>query len=311
MSRIDLSKIKLSQLRAFAAVAKHHNFSAAAAHLEMTQSSVSHAVAALESELGVVLFARSRQGATLTHVGAQILAPTQQMLSLLDTVAERAIASRSAETGQVRIASIGSLATRWLPSIMGLFNRQYAQIEVTVTKYYDHFAVQAALEDRSADIGLMDIYELEGYAVVDICTDPYVLLLSADTLSPDEPVTWELVRQQAMIMPALSDRGYDELRDYVARLTPALDVAYEINEDAVIVSMVAQKLGVAILPYLAALPIPESVQVRPLPDQLTRQLAAVTREDVLHPASVFLFLDLVKRSGHDIFSAENLTPPSA
>ena len=34
MSRIDLSKIKLSQLRAFAAVAKHHNFSGAAAHLD-------------------------------------------------------------------------------------------------------------------------------------------------------------------------------------------------------------------------------------------------------------------------------------
>ncbi|MEO0986703.1 MAG: LysR substrate-binding domain-containing protein [Cyanobacteria bacterium J06639_14] len=56
------------------------------------------------------------------------------MLSLLDTVAERAIASRSAEMGQVRIASIGSLATRWLPSVIGLFNQQHSQIEVRVTK---------------------------------------------------------------------------------------------------------------------------------------------------------------------------------
>lgn len=96
----------------------------------------------------------------------------------------------------------------------------------------------------------------------------------------------------------------------MARLAPALDVAHEINEAAIIVSMVAQKLGVAILPYLATLPIPASVQVRPLPDQLTRRLAAVTREDVLHPASVFLFLDSVKRFSQDVFSAESLIPPS-
>lgn len=306
MSSIDISKIKLSQLRAFAAVAQYKNFSEAAASLDLTQSSVSHAVASLESELGVILFARGRQGATLTYVGEQICEPVQQMLSLLDTVAERAIASRSAETGQVRIASIGSLATRWLPSIIWQFNEQYAQIKVAVTKCFDHLAVQDALKDRSADIGLMDIYETDGYSIVEIGIDPYVLLLPSDALSPEQPVTWPFVREHPFIMPAPSDRGYDKLRNYVARLTPPLNIAYEINEDAVIVSMVAQKLGVAILPHFAALPIPESVQVRPLPDLLTRRLVAVIREDALHPPAVFLFLDLMKRIGQNIFEAGKL-----
>lgn len=306
MSRIDVSKIKLSQLRAFAAVAHYKNFSEAAASLDLTQSSVSYAIAALESELGVVLFVRGRQGATLTHVGEQICAPVEQMLALLSTVAERAIASRGAETGQVRIASIGSLATHWLPSLIGQFNQQYAQINVTLTKCFDHVAVEQALKDRSADIGLMDIYESDGYAVVDIGTDPYVLLLPAGALPPEQPVTWAWVRQHPLIMPSPSDHGYDDLRDYLASLTPALNVAYEINEDAVIVSMVAQKLGVAILPYFATLPLPEAVQVRHLPAPLSRRLAAVTREDALHPPAVFLFLDLMKRYGQDVFEAGRL-----
>ncbi|NET50941.1 MAG: LysR family transcriptional regulator [Merismopedia sp. SIO2A8] len=302
MGSIDISKIKLSQLRAFHAVAKCENFSEAAATLNVSQSSVSHSIASMESELGVVLFTRGRHGATLTFVGEQIWVPVQQMLSLLDKVVEHAIASRSAQTGQVRIASIASLATRWLPTVIAQFNQQYEQITITVTKFSDHTEVQAALNNRSADIGLMDIYNPAGYSIVDIGYDPYVLLLPGDTLPPDQPATWSYLEQYPVIMPAPSDRGYDALREHVSRFSPTLNIAYEINEDAVIVSMVEQKLGVAILPYLAALPIPESVQVRQLPDALIRRLGAVVREDVLNPPAVFLFLDLVKRIGEDIFA---------
>ncbi|MEO1522309.1 MAG: LysR family transcriptional regulator [Cyanobacteria bacterium J06633_2] len=302
MSSIDISRIKLSQLRAFHAVAKYENFSEAAATLSVSQSSVSHSIASMEAELGVVLFIRGRHGATLTFVGEQILAPVQQMLLLLDKIAEQAIASRSAQTGQVRIASIASLATRWLPAVIAQFNQQYSHITVTVTKCFDYGEVQAALNDRSADIGLMDIYNPLGYSIVDIGHDPYVLLLPKDTLPPDQPATWSYVSQYPVIMPAPNDRGYDALRDHVSRFSSPLNIAYEINEDAIIVSMVEQKLGVAILPYLAALPIPESVQVRLLPDSLIRRLGAVVRDDVLNPPAVFLFQALVKRIGKDIYA---------
>ena len=307
VSPIDLSKVKLSQLRAFVAVATHKNFSAAAITLNVSQSSISHAIAALEDELGVVLFSRHRHGATLTYVGEDILASIQEILALLDTVAEKAVASRGAETGQVRIAAIRSLATHWLPLIISLFNQQYRQINITVTKYFDYRAVQAALQSSSADIGLMDIYTTDAYSVVDIGIDPYVLLLPVNELPPDQPATWEFVRRRSVIMPSPNDHGYDDLRDCVNNLTPSINVAYEINEDAVMVSMVEQGLGVALLPYLAALPIPDSVQVRSLPTPLTRRLAAVVREDVLHSAAVFLFLDVVKHHGANIFETKSFS----
>ncbi|MEO1619917.1 MAG: LysR family transcriptional regulator, partial [Cyanobacteria bacterium J06632_3] len=62
-------KVKLSQLRSLSAVATTGSFSEAALQLNVSQSTVSHSIAALEDALGVALIHRGRQGASLTPVG--------------------------------------------------------------------------------------------------------------------------------------------------------------------------------------------------------------------------------------------------
>ena len=309
MSSIDVSKIKLSQLRAFVAVAEHGSFGEAALNLNLTQFAVSHAIASLEAELGVLLFSRGRQGASITFVGNQMVDHVRQMLGLLDTVMEQAIASRSAQTGQVRIAAIRSLATHWLPPIMARFNQQFPHISVTLTKCSDYVEVLTALRNRVADVGFADIYDQEGYTIVEIGTDNYVMLLPTNSVPPGYAVTWQHINQYPLIMPSPQDNGYAELRKYIASLDNPPKIAYEINEDSTMVSMVAQGLGIAILPGLAALPIPETVQVHPLPHPLVRLLGAVMLEDALHPPSVFTFLDTVKQVGartfHSTLKIEN------
>ena len=88
MNSIDVTRIKLFQLRAFAEVARSGNFGKAAVNINLTQSAVSHAIASLETELGVILFSRGRHGASLTFVGEQMLDSVHQMLELLDNVVD-------------------------------------------------------------------------------------------------------------------------------------------------------------------------------------------------------------------------------
>ena len=302
MSSIDVSKIKLFQLRAFVAVAENGSFWAAAAKLNLTQSAVSHAIATLETELGVILFARGRQGAALTFIGTQIIGEVRQLLQSLDRIVEKVSASRGLQSGQVRIASIRSLATHWLPPIVAAFREGFPQINVTLTKCFDYVEVQAALRNRQADIGLMDVYDRAGFKIVEIGTDDYVVLLPANDFSDSSRITWQQMSQFPLIMPAANDQGYAALRDYIARSEMALTTAYEINEDSTIVSLVAQGLGITILPYLAALPVPNTVQVGHLPQPLSRQLGAVILEDGLHSPAVFTFLDTLKQVGQTIYS---------
>jgi hypothetical protein len=52
--------------------------------------------------------------------------------------------------------------------------------------------------------------------------------------------------------------------------------------------------GAAILPRLAAIPIPEGVQVKALPVPLERLIGAAVLSNVLHSPAVFTFLDLLR-----------------
>ena len=262
--------------------------------LELTQSSISHAIASLEDELGVMLLFRGRQGAALTPVGKQIIGEVRQMLQLLEVVIDRTSRAKGLQSGQVRIASIRSMATHWLPSALASFSQRFPQIAVTLTRYFDYTDIQTVLRNRSADIGLMDICNTYGFSVWEICQDDYVALVPATASPQSDQLSWQQMSIYPLLMPDPSDQGYEQLRNYIADSEVPLTVAYEVNEDSTIVSMVAQGLGIAILPRLAALPIPATVRVCRLPKPLTRVLGAVILEDALHSPAVFAFLDAIK-----------------
>lgn len=96
---MSLESVRLSQLRTLVAIADCGNFSEAALKLGISQSAVSHAIASLEEELGVVLLSRGRHGATLTPVGHRILAHAQEMLRLLEQIGREANVSKGLEGG--------------------------------------------------------------------------------------------------------------------------------------------------------------------------------------------------------------------
>ena len=62
------------ELQYFVAVAEHRHFGHAAAHLEVTQPSVSQGVRRLERHLGLTLIERTPDGATVTPEGASLFA---------------------------------------------------------------------------------------------------------------------------------------------------------------------------------------------------------------------------------------------
>lgn len=73
--------MELEPLRIFCAAAERKSFSAAAAELYISHSTVSRAVAELERELGAELFERSPRGAELTRAGRALLAGARELLS--------------------------------------------------------------------------------------------------------------------------------------------------------------------------------------------------------------------------------------
>lgn len=73
------------KLLAFTTLSRVGSFTMAARELHLTQSAVSHAIKALEQELGLRLFDRVGRRVTLTAAGKQLLEHAQRILAEMKT----------------------------------------------------------------------------------------------------------------------------------------------------------------------------------------------------------------------------------
>lgn len=286
--------MKLSQIRAFVAVAECSNFSEAALKLEVTQSAVSHAIASLESELGVQLFCRGRQGATLTSVGERLLVHACEVLQLLENMVEQANLEKTLHSGKVRIASFRSVSTHILPGIIAQFRSRFPEITVTITEQFDYLRVEEALRQGHADLGFTYLPAADDLQAWEILRDDYIALLPPNCPVKGTRISFQELAAYPLITLVAGNACNDTIRSYVKGSEFPINIAYEVREDSTIVSMVMQGLGAAILPRLAAEPLPPSVRVYSLPIPFERIIGVAVVANTLHTPAVFAFLDTVR-----------------
>lgn len=296
MKGMNLNRIKLSQLRTLVAIAEHGNFSEAALHLDISQSAVSHAIAALEEELGVPLLARGRHGANLTPAGEGVINYARQVLQLLDGMIEEANSHKGLKGGQVRVGAFRSVATHVLPELVAQFRCRFPDIAVMLIEYSDATEVERDLRSGKIDVGFMDLPNSEEFETWEILRDEYVALLPPTAKVINSQLSWQQLTSYPLIFETPGNSCYIRLRNYLQTCGISLPIAYEIREDSTRVRMVAQGLGAAILFRLAALPIPPEVKVCRLPVPLERIVGAAVLADALHPPAVHAFMNMLKET---------------
>lgn len=122
--------MKLHVLRYFVAVAEDLHFGRAALRLHISQPPLSQAILALEQELGVTLFARTRRSVTLTHVGAQWLPYARRLLA--DAAALPGAARRIArgEIGSLRLSFVSTADYSVLPKLISRYRAMLPAVDV-------------------------------------------------------------------------------------------------------------------------------------------------------------------------------------
>lgn len=116
----------LNSLRMFEAAARHGSFKAAGAELNVTPTAVSHQIARLEAQLGVLLFERKVRAVSLTAEGQQLAQVAHQALQQLADTLEVISASGSV----LRIATTSAFAAMWLVPRLDRFRQRHPEIEV-------------------------------------------------------------------------------------------------------------------------------------------------------------------------------------
>ena len=108
-----MDDVSLTDLRAFAAVARHRSFRGAADTLGVSRSSLSHALRALERRLGVRLLHRTTRSVGLTDAGARLLERLSPTLGALDDILAEIRSDSGDLSGALRI-NTNEGGARWL-----------------------------------------------------------------------------------------------------------------------------------------------------------------------------------------------------
>src|ERR1700749_4534955 len=108
----------IAGLRAFVAVAEKRQFSSAATTLGVSQSTLSQALAALETGLGTQLIERSTRRVFLTASGTELLPRAQAVIEAADAFSAAAAGSSDPLRAGIRLGLIPTVAPYVLPTIL-------------------------------------------------------------------------------------------------------------------------------------------------------------------------------------------------
>lgn len=295
MGDINPYRLKISQLRALVAIADTGTFSDAALQLDLSQSAVSHAIATLEEELGVVLLSRGRQGAVLTPLGEDVTAEARLLLQSLTKIAHRAQQARGLQQGRVRIAGFRSVATHVLPEVIQQFRTFYPGIQVKIDEYHHYHQVENEVRQGRADIGFTYLPTSSEFEAWELMRDRYVLLLPPHEMNPPAVYDWAALTHYPLILSPPGDGCRELVERYFAAAGHTVTPAYEVREDSTILSMVQQGLGATIMARLAAEPIPANLAIVQLPAPLERVIGVIQLANALQPPPVYAFMETLKR----------------
>lgn len=166
------------QVEYFLAVAHSGSFSSAADDLYLSQSSLSKQIIALENELKVTLFDRSKRKIILTSAGqaffphaAQIAAACQAMLQDIREYRD--------DSPDLAIVAIPVIAQYGIPAYIAQFNNRFPEVK-TVLVEREAADILTALNTQHYNLALMrDNYlDPQLYDSVKICSDLMVAVIS-------------------------------------------------------------------------------------------------------------------------------------
>jgi DNA-binding transcriptional LysR family regulator len=142
------------QLAAFAALARCQSFTRAAKELYLTQSAVSHAIKALEDEIGSRLVDRAGRRVLLTQAGEQFLRHVEKILREMDTARAGLDQLSRWGHGRLRVGASTTACQYLLPTVLREFRQSFPKSVITIEPG-DHAHQVELLQSNRIDLAIM------------------------------------------------------------------------------------------------------------------------------------------------------------
>jgi DNA-binding transcriptional LysR family regulator len=174
-----------TELNAVTAVAARKGFRAAATDLGLSASALSHAIASLESRLGVRLFNRTTRSVSLTSDGEQFLARIAPAMREITDAMSEANERRATPAGLIRISTSERAGEQLLAPVVLEFLRRYPDMQVEIVT--DGRLVDIVAEGFDAGVRLAETIPLDMIAIPFGKTQQHIVVAAPSYLSGRKP----------------------------------------------------------------------------------------------------------------------------
>jgi DNA-binding transcriptional LysR family regulator len=241
-------RIDFLGLQAFLSIAERGSFQKAAAHLNLSQTAVSHRMRKLEDELGIKLFARTTREVTLTRAGIDFLPKAQNAIAGLEQSFDELKQQGAKRRERLDIACLPVFAVHHLPPILSRFNRTHPDVEVRIFET-PSAAIAALVESGDVEFGLSVIqtnrWDLDVEAIAGV---PLVLACpTSHPLAKKRAVSWKDLRNAPLIRVGTKTAIRSIIDDAMGAARLAPNWQYEVQHVETAVHLVEAGLGLAVV----------------------------------------------------------------
>lgn len=274
---------------AFIKTVEYGSFTKAAEKLNYSQSGVSRMIHDLEKEWSLSLLERNRSGVKLTSDGSRILPFAKSLCEEYQKLQIQVDDLHGVQSGIIRIGTISSIATHWLPNIIKAFQKDYPGIDYELL-LGDYTEIEEWIKEGRVDCGFLRTPTSPDFEVIPLGQDRLLAIM---------PENHPLAKLDRVPIAALCEEPFmllekgakAEISEVFERngLTPR--VHFTTWDDYAVMAMVECGLGVSMLPELILARTPYKIVAKELDVPADRHIALALRDSRSVSIAVKRFLD--------------------
>ena len=276
-------RVDVLGLQAFVSIAERGSFRAAASHLNLSQTALSHRIRKLEEALGTPLFLRTTRQVSLTAAGTTLLPRARRIFEDLGFALDEVRVDRREGDAQVSVGCLPTVAAHCMPAVIAAFAKRHPGVGVRV---HDNSASEIAdkVQSGEAEFGVTIVaanrWDLELKPVV---KEPFVLVSHRRMpLAGASSLTWAQLQDEPLVRISAETGNRILLDDVLGARRETLSWRYEVQRVVTAVSLVRSGIGYSIVPQLA-LDVVDAGDLVAVPlrsPSVTRTLGIITRKTV-------------------------------
>ncbi|MFF8819223.1 LysR family transcriptional regulator [Leucobacter sp. NPDC015123] len=277
--------ITVQQLRTLVAVVDEGSFTHAALVLGNSQSAVSHAVAALERELGGPVVERD-DPLVPTPLGLRVLPHARTAVAAI-TAVEVAARGDRALAGSVRLGAVPTVCQGLVPQLLDEWRGALPDVRVEVVEGDDD-EMPVWLENGFVDVAvLVDPPKLPPGAKL-IAIDEYAAVVPDDhPLAGLAEIPLEELAEDGVIVTTGGCEAH--VRDMHEAVGLTFAARHRVRDIGSMFAMVQRGFGVSIVPSFGRKLVPDGMRMLPVIEgRARRHVIAVPQEREPHPIAVAL-----------------------